>query len=100
MLDVPTILDIEASGFGSGSYPIEVGYVTSSGEIFCCLIRPAASWSHWDHKAEAVHQIRRDTLLCHGQDIVHVARKLNQSLAGEVVYSDGWANDYSWCVFR
>ena len=38
--DVPTILDLEASGFGRDSYPIEVGYVLPDGSSFCSLIRP------------------------------------------------------------
>ena len=35
---LPTILDIEASGFGPGSYPIEIGFVTGAGKAWCSLI--------------------------------------------------------------
>jgi hypothetical protein len=56
MLDVmttaPPVLDIEASGFGRDSFPIEVGYVLGNSESFCCLIRPAPEWTHWDATAE------------------------------------------------
>ena len=34
----PDIIDIEASGFGPDSYPIEIGVALSSGEKYCSLI--------------------------------------------------------------
>jgi hypothetical protein len=46
--EVPAVLDVEASGFGAGSYPIEIGYIASDGTSYCTLIRPAPSWTHWD----------------------------------------------------
>lgn len=54
---VPPILDVEAPGFGAGSYPIEVGYFLGDGTAYCTLIKPAANWTHWDPAAEAVHGI-------------------------------------------
>jgi hypothetical protein len=89
-------LDIEASGFGRGSYPIEVGLVRSDGSSFCTLIQPAAGWTHWDPGAEQVHGITRDLLLRHGRPVAAVAMILNEQLHGETVYSDGWAYDYPW----
>ena len=41
----PPILDVEASGFGPGSYPIEIGYVLGDGTAYCTLISPAISWT-------------------------------------------------------
>ena len=35
----PAVLDIEASGFGVGSYPIEVGFVLPDGQSYCSLLR-------------------------------------------------------------
>lgn len=93
---LPTIIDLEASGFGRGSYPIEVGFVPADGHTYCSLILPAPHWRHWDDAAQAVHQITRDTLMLHGRPASDVARTLNQRLRGQTVYSDGWANDYSW----
>ena len=55
--ETPSIMDIEASGFGRSSYPIEVGYVLGDGSSFCTLIRPLPSWTHWDASAESVHHI-------------------------------------------
>ena len=94
--DVPAILDIEASGFGVGSYPIEIGYVSGDGSSYCTLIRPAPGWSHWDPGAAAMHGISRELLAGHGRDAKEVARELNRRLDGTVLYSDGWANDFVW----
>ncbi len=92
----PTVLDVEASGFGRNSYPIEVGFVLPDGHSYCTLVRPETHWTHWDANAETVHHIPRALILERGLPVLEVARKLNAQLAGQVVYSDGWANDYSW----
>jgi hypothetical protein len=92
----PCVIDIEASGFGRGSYPIEVGYVLPDGRAVCMLVQPAAGWTHWDTSAEGLHGIRRATLLRHGHRIEEVAIALNCDLAGRTVYCDGWAHDYTW----
>ncbi len=92
----PCVIDIEASGFGRNSYPIEVGYVLPDGRAFCMLIRPLDSWTHWDANAERLHGISRETLLAYGIPVSLVARRLNADLAGQTVYCDGWAHDYSW----
>lgn len=93
---LPCVLDIEASGFGRASYPIEVGYVLPDGRAACMLVRPAEGWTHWDSSAEQVHGITRSTLAAHGRDAREVARTLNRDLAGLTVYCDGWAHDYAW----
>lgn len=90
------MIDIEASGFGRHSYPIEVGYVREDGQAWCSLIQPAADWQHWDASAEQVHGIPRNSLLQHGRPVQEVARQLNEQLAGRTVYCDGWAHDYAW----
>jgi hypothetical protein len=92
----PCVLDIEASGFGRASYPIEVGWVLPDGRARCTLVRPAPHWTHWDDAAARVHGIARDTLLKHGRAPADVAQALNFDLQGHVVYCDGWAHDYTW----
>lgn len=92
----PAVLDIEASGFGRNSYPIEIGFVLPDGHAYCTLIQPQAHWTHWDHAAELVHHIGRPLLLARGLPVREVAQAINAQLAGQTVYSDGWANDYSW----
>ena len=95
-MQAPTVLDVEASGFGRKSYPIEVGFVLPDGHTFCSLIRPEPEWTHWDEQAALTHHISRDLILQRGVPAIEVAQKLNQLLRGQKVYSDGWANDYSW----
>lgn len=93
---LPCVLDIEASGFGAGSYPIEVGWVLADGRTRCTLVRPAPHWTHWDAQAAQVHHIERPTLLRLGRAAAEVAAMLNADLAGQTVYCDGWARDYAW----
>ena len=92
----PTVLDVEASGFGRKSYPIEVGFVLPTGHTYCTLIRPEDEWTHWDMQAAQVHHITRQLILDRGLPARLVAQKLNTELRGQTVYSDGWANDYTW----
>ena len=66
-MTLPVIIDIEASGFGRGSYPIEIGYYQPDGQSFCSLIRPDPAWTHWDDSAEQVHGIARPLLDIDGQ---------------------------------
>lgn len=89
-------IDIEASGFGKGSYPIEVGFVDATGGLFCTLVQPEADWQHWDAEAEALHGIARPLLGTHGKPAAWVAQQLNERLHGQTVYCDGWAQDYPW----
>lgn len=95
-LGVPITIDVEASGFGRGSYPIEVGLAFSDEDSESHLIRPARGWDHWDPEAEAVHGISRELLLREGASVVEVAALLNARLAGNRVYSDAWSFDTSW----
>lgn len=93
---IPAFIDVEASGLGSGSYPIEVGLITSHGEMYCALLQPDPGWRHWDLQAEAVHHISRPILEQHGKPLADVARQVNDLLAGQTVYSDAWGNDFAW----
>jgi hypothetical protein len=92
----PCVLDIEASGFGRNSYPIEVGFVMPDGRAVCTLVRPAPHWTHWDDAAQGLHGITREMALLHGRSPRAVAELLNHELNGLTVYSDSWAHDYSW----
>src|SRR5262249_19417571 len=95
-LSPPDVIDIEASGFGAGSYPIEVGLVTAEGERFCTLVRPASHWNHWDPKAASLHGISRQSLIEFGRPVAEVARALNEKLSGRTAYSDAWGYDFTW----
>ncbi|MEJ2553072.1 MAG: hypothetical protein P8164_02485 [Gammaproteobacteria bacterium] len=95
-LHTPIIIDVEASGFGRGSYPIEVGVAMEDGSTRCFLIRPATDWTHWDSSAESMHGISRELLIKHGQAPREVAEQLNELLLYKLVYSDAWGHDQSW----
>ena len=92
----PCVIDIEASGFGTGSYPIEVGAVLGDGSAYCSLIAPEPNWDHWQPSAEATHGISRETLREHGKPALTVALALNALLRGCTVYTDAWYHDYQW----
>jgi len=93
---LPVIIDIEASGFGAGSYPIEVGFVLPDGKAYCTLIRPEPGWTRWDDRSEQVHHIPRGILGERGRGVEEVAATLNRLLAGRCAYSDAWGNDSTW----
>ncbi|MFK7964290.1 MAG: hypothetical protein AB8C46_10045 [Burkholderiaceae bacterium] len=92
----PIILDVEASGLGANSYPIEVGVVMETGERFSRIIKPEPGWTDWDPAAESLHQISREVLATHGRSVAEVARELNDLLANKIAYSDGWVVDKPW----
>ena len=95
-MPLPVIIDIEASGFGRGSYPIEIGYHMPDGRLWCTLVHPEEDWTHWDPAAEAVHGIARDLLFKHGRSPAEICLALNSELRGQPVYCDAWAYDYVW----
>lgn len=92
----PWIIDIEASGFGPDSYPIEIGLALENGDKYCTLVLPAPDWDHWDESAESIHRISRDILETYGRPMEEIARELNELLEGKTVYSDGWVVDKPW----
>lgn len=96
-LPLITFLDIEASGLlQPDSYPIEIGWADTLGNSDSFLIRPMASWSHWDRHAETLHGITRDQIVVEGMDVVQAAHHLNEVLGVETVYCDALEYDSFW----
>jgi DNA polymerase III epsilon subunit-like protein len=95
-VQIPAIIDIEASGFGRGSYPIEVGFALPDRTSYSFLIKPAQSWTHWSDEAEKIHGLSRELLQKEGLPMKDVAYELNRVLADRVLYSDAWSFDSSW----
>lgn len=93
---LPPIIDVEASGFGRGSYPIEIGFALEDRHLQSYLIRPAEHWTHWSEEAEAIHGISRDRLNSEGLLVRDVALLLNEHLFDKTLYSDAWSFDSSW----
>ena len=89
-------LHIESSGYGAGSYPIEVGVVLADGQAHCTLIYPQDDWTVWHGASEDLHGISRDILLVKGKSALKVAMLLNEWLDGETVYSEAWGNHHCW----
>lgn len=92
------IIDFEASGLSSSSFPIEVGVVLEDGQCYESLIRPVPDWRHWDADAERMHGIPRQRLATEGQPALHVCNLLNQVCQGRTLYTDCWVHDYAWLM--
>ena len=92
----PFILDVEASGLGTDSYPIEIGVALEPGRRQAYLIAPLEEWTHWDPSAERLHGLSRRTIALHGRPVATIARLLNERLRGLTLYSDGWVVDRPW----
>jgi hypothetical protein len=95
-IKTPAILDIEASGFGKGSYPIEIGVADELGETHSWLIYPEEDWVHWHSEAEQLHSISRADLFEKGLKPSVIAKELNERFEGQILYSDGWGFDSGW----
>ena len=92
----PTIIDIEASGFGSRSYPIEIGVAKTNGDRYCALIAPQPEWDHWSDSAQAVHGITRKLIESRGRNPRDICHELNVFLGEITAYSDAWTHDSPW----
>jgi hypothetical protein len=90
------VMDIEASGFGRESYPIEIGIVLPDGTRYQSLVRPERDWRHWDNSAQDVHGIARSYLLKEGRPVQEICRDINAICNGLTLYSDCWVHDCHW----
>lgn len=95
---MPVFLDFEASSLASGSYPIEVAWGSSEDSIESHLISPAgiATWTDWSGAAQQLHGLTREQLFSEGQPPIWVARRMNEQLAGQIVYTDNPDYDGFW----
>jgi DNA polymerase III epsilon subunit-like protein len=102
MTEIPSVLrsalwlDVEASGFGPDSYPIEVGWATFEGETESVLIKPAPGWAYWDTGAQAVHGIAPERLQAEGFAVDAVIARIAATTAGRLVLSDNPDFDRWW----
>jgi hypothetical protein len=100
MSPIPCFLDFEASSLSMESYPIEVAWNLEDGTIESHLISPAgiADWTEWDAEAEKIHGIRREELIAGGKQSAWVCQRMNEQLAGRVVYTDAPRFDGRWLL--
>ena len=91
-------IDLEASGLGADSWPIEVGWCFPDSAPCAHLIRTAPAWKDaaWDPKAEALHGVAREELARAGAAPEDVCDALNGALSGVRVYSDAPDWDGFW----
>lgn len=95
------VIDVEASGLGPESYPIEVAWAHrfDPTRFDSFLIKPSERWVYWDAYAEsAIHGISREQLQREGVSIAEAVDRLDVALTGEVVYSDYVPADRPWLV--
>lgn len=91
------LIDIEASGFGLKSYPIEIAWRSEDGGFDSFLIIPHEKWTFWSEDAEKnVHHISRDSLYKEGISIEEACKRLNKMLRGKTLYSDNARFDEMW----
>ena len=98
------VLDIEASGFGPQSYPIEVGVaiITTPAKpvgTWSSLIQPTEEWlssGHWSPGSAQVHGISVGQLQRNGQPAPQVCAQLNALLKGAIVVTDAPTFDQPW----
>jgi hypothetical protein len=91
-------VDVEASGLGAKSWPVEVGWAFACGKARSFLIRPDPGWDPqaWDPRAENLHGISRALLLEKGAAVGEVCEAVNDALGGSDVYSDAPDWDGFW----
>jgi len=91
-------LDLEASGLGPHSYPIEVAWKSTEEAHDSFLINPDSvpEWTFWDEYAEELHNICRTELQQHGVSALSACQRLNEALQGCDVLSDAWEFDRFW----
>lgn len=92
----PIVIDLEASGLESESYPIEVGVCFEDGSVYSSLIKREPGWTHWSNDSEKIHNISRQTLTEEGVHATTVANRLNEMLREKIVYSDAQSHDEFW----
>jgi len=88
---IPLFLEFKASGLKYGSYPIEVAWSLSEGRIESWFINPSnvPSWTVWDAEWEHTHGVSQESLRLFGRSPQWLARRMNASLAGKTLHSDG-----------
>lgn len=92
------IIDIEASGLDTASYPIEIAYLNlATGESDEFLINPASAtgWDYWSEEAEVIHGISRDRLSRWGISLYEAYCRLD-ALSDKQVFSDATPYDEYW----
>ena len=100
MIDLPPILDFEASSLSDGSYPITAGLVIQ-GKVHYWVIKPQPDWVDWSLASQAIHGIKRSELMDFGMPADEVYAQIGELLNGvPVIYSDNpyWESRWLCCL--
>lgn len=90
------VIDVEASGLGSDSYPIQIGWCSLDKRVQgSLLLQPAKTWNSWDDQAEEVHGIDRADLL-NGLPLEAATSIIMDVTQGRSVYCDAPIFDQFW----
>jgi len=94
----PIFIDCEASSLSARSFPIEVAWGSELGKIESYLINPSdiKEWVDWSEDSQRIHGISLKQLFEDGVDPHWVCQRMNESLAGQVLYSDVPRYDLRW----
>jgi hypothetical protein len=94
-------IDVESSGLGRGSYPIEYGSCGLDLQPVSLLIRRRDDFAlaDWSPTAQNLHNISLDDLADHGVDADEAARRISLDLApGVIGLSDNPDHDFQWLI--
>ena len=98
-------IDVEASGLGEFTYPIEIGitsWPSPEAEIstWSTLISPPPAWRQhriWSREGQAIHGITRDQLEV-GSTPLEALAKANELIGPHLAFCDGGEHDLRWLL--
>lgn len=98
LLDIPPVLDFEASSLEEESYPISAGLV-SRGHSHYWVIKPEPEWTDWSTQSERIHGLSRLYIEKEGLPARQVYNEINEILwYHEYVVSDAPEWDRKWLL--
>lgn len=100
MINLPPVLDFEASSLSDISYPITAGLVVH-GKSYYWIIKPQPDWVDWSLASQAIHGIKRSYLMEHGSKVAQVSSEFRAALQSvSCLYSDNpyWEKRWLACL--
>lgn len=96
LVQVPPILDFEASSLSDTSYPISAGLIVE-GTVYYWIIKPKEDWIDWSLQSQAVHGLKRSYIEEHGMPADQVFAEIMEVLIKHtVIYSDAPSWEAMW----
>ena len=98
-IKLPIFLDCEASSLANDSYPIEVAWSNSDGEIESFLIniyRYPNGYDDWSREAQSLHGITKQYLSEKGKEPEFIVEQMEKKLKGKRLLTDAPDWDEFW----